>query len=103
MQLLTNFEAKIKAEGMDAHNVHEEVTAWCNTQSSDLTFLVRDRANLVLLGEILHTKVDNYRHHREGDGRSSFDDAVERHRRTQRDGTGIVGPILSTSPNSRMV
>ena len=57
-QLRTNLEAKIKAEGMDAHEVHEKLTAWCNTQSSDLTFPVRNRANLVRLGETPQTKVD---------------------------------------------
>ena len=41
VQLLTNLEAKIKAEGVEAHKVHEEFTAWCKTQSSDLTFAVQ--------------------------------------------------------------
>ena len=58
IQLLTNLEAKIKAEGVEAHKVHEEFTAWCKTQSSDLTFAVQTgqkekadlEANLVKLG-----------------------------------------------------
>ena len=37
IQLLTNLEAKIKAEGLDARKAREEFAAWCNTQSSDLT------------------------------------------------------------------
>ena len=41
VQLLTDLEAKIKAEGAEAHRVHEEFTAWCKTQSSDLTFAVQ--------------------------------------------------------------
>ena len=44
VQHATNFEAKIKAEGVDAHKVHEEFTAWCNAQSSDLTRPVRNSA-----------------------------------------------------------
>ena len=66
----TNLESKIKVEGVEAHNVHEEFTAWCNTQSSDLTFYVKTgqnekadlEANLVQLGassETLQTKVDD--------------------------------------------
>ena len=58
IQLLTKFEAKIKAEGVEAHKVHEELTAWCKTQSSDLTFAVQTgqkekadlEANFVKLG-----------------------------------------------------
>ena len=36
VQLLTDFEAKIKAEGVEAHRVLEDFAAWCKTQSSDL-------------------------------------------------------------------
>ena len=36
VQLQTDLEAKIKAEGVEAHSVHEEFAAWCKTQSSDL-------------------------------------------------------------------
>ena len=36
VQLLADLEAKIKAEGVEAHRVHEEFAAWCKTQSSDL-------------------------------------------------------------------
>ena len=32
VQLLTDLEAKIKAEGVEAHRVHEEFAAWCKTQ-----------------------------------------------------------------------
>jgi len=70
VQLLTDLEAKIKAEGVEAHRVHEEFTAWCKTQSSDLTFAVQTgqkekadlEANLVQLGassESLQTKIDD--------------------------------------------
>ena len=58
IQLLTNFEAKIKVEGVEAHTVHEEFASWCKTQWSDLTFAVQTgqkekadlEANLVKLG-----------------------------------------------------
>ena len=36
VQLLTDLEAKIKAEGVEAHRVLEEFAAWCKTISSDL-------------------------------------------------------------------
>ena len=40
VQPLTDFEAKIKAEGVEAHRVHEEFAAWCKTKSSNLAFAV---------------------------------------------------------------
>ena len=69
-QFLTDLEWKIKAEGLEAHRVHEEFTAWCKTQSSDLTFAVETgskekadlEASLVQLGatsESLQTKMSD--------------------------------------------
>ena len=40
VQLLTDLEAKIEGEDVEAHREHEEFTARCRTQSSDLTFAV---------------------------------------------------------------
>ena len=69
-QLSTDVESKIKAEGLEAHRVHEEFTAWCKTQSSDFTFAVETggkekadlEASLVQLGatsETLQTKISD--------------------------------------------
>ena len=74
----TNREAKIKAEGVDAHKAREEF----NTQSSDLTASLVRRDS----PEPRHRhsgKCD--RQHRKGDERWSFYDAVERHRSTLRE------------------
>ena len=50
IQLLTDLGLKIKAEGLEAHRVHEEFTVWCKTQSSDLAFALetgsKDKADL---------------------------------------------------------
>ena len=70
IQLLTDLEWKVNAEGLEAHRVHEEFTAWCNTQSSALTFAVETgskekadlEASLVQLGatsESLQTKMSD--------------------------------------------
>ena len=67
---MTDLELKIKAEGLEAHRVHEEFTAWCKTQSSDLTLGVETgskeeadlEASLVQLGatsETLQTKISD--------------------------------------------
>ena len=53
VQLLTDLEAKIKAEGVEAHRVHEEFAAWCKTQSSDLAFAAWASS------ESLQTKIDD--------------------------------------------
>ena len=94
-QILTNLESKIKAEGVDAHKARDEFTAWCNTQSSGLTAsLVRHR----------HSGKCDRRHHREGDERWSFDDAVangrQRHRCTRGGGTQTVTSSLLASDAS---
>ena len=70
IQLLTDLELRIKAEGLEAHRVHEEFTAWCKVQPSDLTFGVETgskekadlEASLVQLGvtsETLQIKISD--------------------------------------------
>ena len=131
VQLLTDLEAKINAEGVEAHRAHEELAAWCKTQSSDLAFAAwsfkwvssdqdwrsrgqcRDnggrldgrcrnsckgtcRLRKVAKGIVgRHRHVGNGdRHHRKGDERRIFDDAIaegyQRPRGSQCSGAGIV-------------
>ena len=131
VQLLTDLESKIKAEGVEAHRVHEEFAAWCKTQPSDLALAAwsfkwvssdqdwrsrgqcRDNGGRLegrcrnswkgtrrlrkiakgIVGRDRHVGKGD-RHHREGDERRIFDDAIaegwQRPWGSQCNGAGIV-------------
>ena len=61
IKFLTDLKSKIKVERLEAHRVHKEFTAWCKTQSSDLTLAVetgsKEKADLVTSLVLFGTKI----------------------------------------------